>query len=273
MPLAQPGVHSMMRKVTLERLYRRYNRREFVHPDPLEFLYRYPAVADREIAGLVASSLALGRVKQILSSVERALAVMGPSPRRYLERTPEGRIERAFETFRHRFAGGHDMACLLKGARRVVARFGSLNACFIAGICPDDETVLPALREFAARMDCPGNCLLPEPGKASACKRLNLFLRWMVRSDDVDPGGWTGVSAARLIVPLDTHMARIGAAWGLTRRKSAGMAMALEITRAFRKVAPRDPVRYDFALTRFGIRDDMEMETLLRRRGDAKRGR
>ncbi len=97
--------------------------------------------------------------------------------------------------------------------------------------------------------------LLPSPGKGSACKRLNLFLRWMVRSDDVDPGGWSGVDAGKLIVPLDTHMHRMGLEVGLTRRKQADMQAALEVTRAFRTIAPEDPVRYDFALTRLGIHD------------------
>ena len=88
-------------------------------------------------------------------------------------------------------------------------------------------------------------------------KRLNLFLRWMVRRDDVDPGGWDSVSRGRLVVPLDTHLFRIARTLGFTDRKSADLAAALEITDRFREIAPDDPVRYDFALTRLGIRADL----------------
>ena len=95
------------------------------------------------------------------------------------------------------------------------------------------------------------------PDKGSACKRLNLFLRWMVREDNVDPGGWNQVPASMLIIPLDTHMHRIGHSFQLTSRKQADMRTALEITKAFREMSPQDPVRYDFSLTRLGIRNDM----------------
>ncbi|MCD6487215.1 MAG: TIGR02757 family protein, partial [Syntrophobacterales bacterium] len=108
-----------------------------------------------------------------------------------------------------------------------------------------------------------GNSLLPSPAKGSACKRLNLFLRWMVRHDDVDPGGWDDISSSKLIIPLDTHMHRICLALGITKRKQADMKTALEITRSFQVMAPHDPVRYDFALTRLGIRKDTDITSFL----------
>ncbi|MFC1474950.1 TIGR02757 family protein, partial [bacterium] len=95
--------------------------------------------------------------------------------------------------------------------------------------------------------------LTPAPRRGSACKRMNLFLRWMVRRDDVDPGPWTDVPASKLVVPLDTHMHRISSGMGLTSRKQADLKTAIEITDAFRAISPEDPVRYDFALTRLGI--------------------
>ena len=161
------------------------------------------------------------------------------------------------------------MAALLAGAGRLIRRHGSLGACFAAGAAPDDQTVLPALRAFAAELDAAagGGCghLLPDPRRQSACKRLNLMLRWLVRRDRVDPGGWDAVSASSLIVPLDTHIHRIGLGLGATRRRSAGMRTALEITAAFRGIAPEDPVRYDFALTRLGIRGEMDLPAFLER--------
>ena len=154
---------------------------------------------------------------------------------------------------------------MLFSAKRVIERYGSLQACFAAGLNGDD-TVLPALSSFTKELALSGglsNGLLPSPAGGSACKRLNLFLRWMVRRDDVDPGGWDGVPASKLIVPLDTHMHRIGLALGLTGRRQADLRTAAEITAAFRAIAPDDPVRYDFALTRLGIRDDLDLSAFL----------
>ena len=253
---------------SLEELYAGLNRREHVHPDPLEFLYRYADGPDREVVGLVASSLAYGRVKQILKSVEDALGRLGPTPARFAADSSKSELSAALAGFRHRFATGDDLAALLSGAGRIVRQHDTLGDRFSALVDDTDETVLPGLRAFAAELvegaGTPGH-LLPCPDRGSACKRLHLFLRWMVRCDEVDPGGWDGVSPAKLVVPLDTHMHRISLALGLTRRRSADLATALEITRAFRELSPEDPVKYDFALTRLGIWKGTDLPEPLRR--------
>ncbi len=258
--IADTGVN----RATLDQQYRWYNRKEFVHPDPLEFLYQYPDIADREVVGMVASSLAYGRVARILRSVSLVLEEMGGSPAAFLMESTDGLLERAFPGFRHRFTDGDDVIGMLRGIRSVIRRHGSLNTCFARGIDPADETVVPALSRFTSELTgepgCSCGSLLPSPEKGSACKRLNLFLRWMVRRDQVDPGGWEGVSPSKLVVPLDTHMHGISLTMGLTRRKQADMRTALEITEAFRAIAPEDPVRYDFALTRPGIRGGRDVE-------------
>lgn len=256
------------KKEYLDGLYCRYNRRKYVHPDPLEFLYGYPDVRDREIVGLIASSLAFGRVARILKSVEIVLKKMGPSPHAFIGGASRDSLAGMFSGFKHRFATGAELIALMAGIKKVISKHGSLNNCFVSGMVRSDETLLPALEKFTAELGCGGNHLIPSPEKGSACKRLNLFLRWMVRKDTVDPGGWTGVSKSRLIIPLDTHMAKIGREFGMTQRKSAGLDMALEVTESFRSLAPRDPVKYDFVLTRFGIRDDLDMKTLLAGAGD-----
>jgi uncharacterized protein (TIGR02757 family) len=184
---------------------------------------------------------------------------MGESPSHFILNSSLGRIQTVFKDFRHRFTDGNQLAALLHGMKAAMKRYGSLKSCFTANCKYKDETILPALAAFVHELSAEPSddmkMLLPSPGRGSACKRLNLFLRWMVRSDNVDPGGWNGVGAHRLIVPLDTHMHRIGIEGGLTCRKQADMLTALEITRAFREIAPEDPVRYDFSLTRLGIRD------------------
>ncbi len=240
----------------LEDLYERFNRREWVHPDPLEFLYNYEDVRDREY----------GRVTQILASVRRILERM-EHPREFVENHSARQMGLFFEDFRHRFTTGRALAGLLAGVKRALAEYGSLEGCFRAGIEPGYETVMPALEKMAAYLavDCadPGCWILPSPGLGGACKRLHLYLRWMVRSDAVDPGGWQGVSPSQLVVPVDTHIHRIALTLGLTKRKQADRRTALEITEAFRVIQPGDPVKYDFCLTRLGIRSDLNRDAFL----------
>ena len=246
----------------LEKLYVSYNRRCYVHPDPLEFLYGYQDPRDRELVALIASALAYGKVRQILKSVASVLRPMGTSPRLYLLSATRKRMEADFADFKHRFTASEDISSLLRSAANLIRTYSSLHECFLAGYRTRDETILPALSAFVQRlhgdMRCSWPCFLPSPARGSACKRLNLFLRWLVRSDEVDPGGWDEIPASKLIVPLDTHMHRISLMLGFTRRKQADLRTAVEITRAFRSLCPDDPARYDFVLTRFGIRHDMD---------------
>lgn len=248
--------------VLFESAYARFNRREYIHPDPLEFLYLYDAPEDREVAGMIASALAFGHVNQILRAVKAVLEPMG-SPRRFLIRASRARLGNVFQGFRHRYVNEGDLCDLLWGIRGVLKEHGSLGECLRTALKPDDETVLPALTVWVEQLKKASNgrrnYLLPDPRDGSACKRLHLFLRWMARRDAVDPGGWDFVGASRLIVPLDVHMGRIARFLGLTTRAQADGRAALEVTRAFRRWTPRDPVRYDFALTRMGIRADGEL--------------
>jgi uncharacterized protein (TIGR02757 family) len=251
----------------LEGCYRQYHQRAYVHPDPLTFLYAWDQVKDREIVGLVAASLAYGRVAQILKSVSAVLEKIGPSPHRYVTRSTSKAMQDRFAGFRHRFADGDQMAALLYGAGRVIRQFGSLENGFADGLAPDGKNLQAALghlyRQLIRGRSHPGH-LLPDPGKTSACKRLHLYLRWMVRRDDVDPGGWHCVVPSELIVPLDTHMYAVGRRLGFTRRRQADLRTALEITAGFSKICPEDPVRYDFSLTRLGIHPNLDITLLPR---------
>jgi uncharacterized protein (TIGR02757 family) len=253
-------------KYKLENLYRRYNRNQYVHPDPVELLYQYGDVKDREIAGLIASSLAYGRVNQILKSASYVLNRMTPTPYLFLKNSTHASMCKTFKNFTHRFARGDHLAALLQGAKNIIDRYGSLNNCFLHAITDEDRTVIPALDFFSAAFatqNCTPDHLIALPHRGSACKRMNLFLRWMVRKDDVDPGGWQGIAPSKLIIPLDTHMHKIGLKLGFTKNRQANMRTALEITSSFRQIAPDDPVKYDFVLTRFGIRPDMRIDSLL----------
>lgn len=244
----------------LERLYSIYNQPCYIHPDPLETVLPFQDVRDREIAALLASSLAYGRVNQILKSIRLVLDVMGSSPAAYIAGYSLKRFRSDFSTFKHRFHTGEDIALLFQGAKAAIECHGSLEKCFLAGFSSGDKTVFPAAERFTEEL-CRffpdrESTLLPSPKRGSACKRLNLMLRWLVRKDNVDPGGWDSVPAKCLIVPLDTHMHRLARELGLTERNAADRKTAEEITGAFSRCFPEDPVRYDFSLTRFGIHPD-----------------
>ncbi len=251
----------------LEKIYSRYNRRVFVSPDPLQFLYDYDSVADREVVGLVASALAYGRVAMILKNAGFVLEKMGRSPSDYLCSSTEDGISCTFEGFRHRFTDGRDIASLLVAIKRCLEAHGSLEACFASHLVSRGGDCVGAMsgfvNELCAMAGIEKSYLLPDPARGSACKRMFLFLRWMTRKDDVDPGGWNCMSPADLLVPLDTHMHNISVMLGFTSRKQANLKAAREITGHFAAIAPDDPVKYDFALTRFGIREESGIMDIL----------
>ena len=256
----------MLNHAKLEELYKKYNRRCFVSPDPLQFLYDYDTPDDREIVAIIAASLAYGRVAQILKSIAKILEPMGTAPAQFIRETSSCEFRKIFTNFKHRFTTGEDIEDLFEGIQAALKEYGSLQNCFIAGYSESDESILPALETFTKTLcKCfPNNSsyLLPAPSKGSACKRQMLFLRWMIRCDDVDPGGWSKIPTSKLLIPLDTHMHQISKKFGLTTRKSADLKSTIEITNAFASINPEDPVKYDFALTRFGIREDMNINDI-----------
>lgn len=247
----------------LESLYRKYNRREFVSPDPLQFLYEYENPLDREIVAFIASSLAYGRVAMILRNVRRVLDVMGKSPREYVTHGSYGIFMNDLKGFKHRFTDAEDMACFLAGILSVLKSHGSLGG-FMASEYAASGNIVSALSSFISTISGGmKNSLLADPAKGSACKRHFLMLRWLARCDDVDPGGWGKIPASSLIVPLDTHMYAVCRALGFTTRKAADLKTAREITLCFSRLCPEDPVKYDFVLTRFGIRDELRQDALI----------
>jgi len=259
--------HIMDMKGILDRLYARYNQRHLIPPDPLQFVRRYGHPMDQEIVAFLASALAYGRVEQIERSLSDLFGRMGQSPSDFTLSFDTSR-RRFLMDFKHRFTAGDDIADLLEVLGWAIRETGSLEAFFLRGCRPGDRTILPALDSFcqsligrsAVQHDGkvgPGlPYLLTRPAAGSPCKRLNLFLRWMVRKDDVDPGLWTSIDRRRLIVPMDTHMSRLCRILGLYDRKTVSLSTAIQVTQRFAEIAPDDPVRYDFALSRIGIVQD-----------------
>ncbi|MGH9868940.1 MAG: TIGR02757 family protein [Candidatus Polarisedimenticolia bacterium] len=258
-------------KRRLDRLYETYGS-GYLHTDPVCFPRRYARPDDREVAGFLAAVFAYGRVPQIQASVDRLLGLMGDSPAAFVRGFDPRHGRRLLRGFVHRFNDARDTGLLLHFMRQMMERSGSLEGFFLEGDAAGSDDVGSALSSFARRalsLDCspyyrtgrlPDDAgvrfFLPSPEDGSSCKRLNLFLRWMVRPDDgVDMGVWRGVSPARLVIPLDTHVSRIASYIGLTTRRTVGWPMAMDVTRRLRRLDPDDPVKYDFALCRLGILD------------------
>lgn len=261
-------------KPVLDELYASFNQPDSA-TDPIQIVRRFTRADDREVVGFIAASLAFGRVSSVLQSIERVLAVMGPAPAAYVRLFEPGRDAPAFAGIVHRWIREADIVALLWLLRQMIDRAGSVEGFFLEGYDAGASDVADALDSFSTRamaLDVkaaygpvakastnsgrgrPGVCyFFPRPSAGSACKRLNLFLRWMVRRDALDLGVWTRVPPAALIVPLDTHVIRVGRCLRLTAYTSPGWRMARDITASLRALDPIDPVRYDFSICHLGM--------------------
>ena len=253
-------------KPALDALYDGFNVADSA-TDPIQIVRRYGRDDDREVVGFIAAALAFGRVTSVLQSIERVLAVIGPEPAAYVRRFDPRRDAASFAGIVHRWTRETDIVALLWLLRQMLDRSGSVEGFFLAGDEGTSDDVGEALDSFSTRamaLDLkaaygrvparPGVCyFFPRPSAGSGCKRLNLFLRWMVRRDALDLGVWRRVSPARLIVPLDTHVIRVGRCLRLTTYTSPGWRMARDITASLRKLDPADPVKYDFSVCHLGM--------------------
>jgi len=245
-----------------------------IAPDPLQLVLRYGDPHDKEVAGLIAAAFAYGRADIVVANVGRVLDRMQPSPFGYLSRFDRGRAARDFKGFAHRFHKTRELVEFLGRIAAGIAKFGSLGELFRRCYDADDHDIGPSLTRFVEALLCVGRTsvrpdglkpvpheakavryLLTSPRDGSACKRMNLFLRWMVRRHPPDLGIWDFVDPAKLVVPLDTHVHRIATFLGLNDRKTPDWKAARAITDRLSKFDAADPIRYDFAICRLGILD------------------
>jgi uncharacterized protein (TIGR02757 family) len=231
--------------------------------DPVAVVHRYARAEDQELVALVASSVAFGNVKALRAKLEDALARIGPDVARVAE--DEHELRRRLSGWKHRVYRDDDLVRLVAGARKVQLESGSLGARFerAFGEAGDLRAALASLvrairragglDRAAARGRRGAAHILADPEGASGCKRLLLFLRWMARpADGVDLGLWH-VPTEALLVPVDTHIHKLGRNLDFTRRKGLSWRTAEEITAALRKFDPRDPAKYDFSLCHLGM--------------------
>ncbi len=281
-PLSRIVNRSPSHRIFLDRVWKRYHSVQYLPSDPLEFVHRFKDPWDQEAVALGAALLSYGNVTQIRRSVEALLGSMsragsiGPAAWVRSLETTSGLAEggRDLQGFVHRFNTGEDLVILYRLLARSWATRGSLGAHFLEGLAPADGDIGPALstlirdwRAFASGWPVRAgfHYLLTSPEDGSCCKRWCMFLRWMGRRDELDPGLWAEggpfglagrwVRPSQLVIPLDTHTGRISQYVGLTQRKTVDWKAALEVTRSLGAFDPLDPVKYDFALARLGILD------------------
>lgn len=253
----------------LQAVYEDFHQSEYLGSDPLVMVHGFDDPADREIAALFAALLAYGNVKQINTSLERLFQAMDGRPGRFVRQFSMDQAQHQLAGFKHRFADENDILCLCWLLHQLLKE-QSLEEGFARGVREDEpDLALAAGRfvdllqsyAFAPHFDRPTMLarssfkhLVPRADKGSACKRIHLFLRWMIRpADGIDLGLWPSIPTAKLLVPVDTHLLKIGQNLGFTKRATASLEASRDITRALRRYCADDPVRFDFSLCRLGI--------------------
>ena len=232
----------------LETIYNTYHHPSYIPTDPIYWVHQFTNPPDQEVVAFLSALMAYGRVAQILKSLEKLFSYMGHSPYRYLLESDFSEPNHPLCSFKHRFTKGSDLILLFSTLQQKLQKYSSLQFLFLSFY---DGDIQNALIPFVEALESP---LLPNPKKGSACKRLHLFLRWMVRrADGIDLGLWKELSPPQLFIPLDTHVARISQQLGLTQKNSPSWGMVLEVTKYLREINPSDPIKYDFSLMRAGL--------------------
>ncbi|MEG1404988.1 MAG: TIGR02757 family protein [Alistipes sp.] len=245
-------------KELLERLFDKYNREEFIADDPISIPHRYSDCADREIAGFLTATIAWGNRKSILHSAARMMQYMDDAPADFVRNASDRELAQ-LSTYVHRTFNGSDLSAFILALRTFEERYGGLGAFFeeqyaALGTIP---AVLSAFRREFFCADHAPHCEkhLSSIDRGAACKRLCMYLRWMVRRDDrgVDFGMWQRIPMSALYLPLDVHAAAMGRALGLLDRSQNDWRAVEQITATLRTFDPTDPVRFDYSLFGAGV--------------------
>lgn len=242
----------------------KYFDRTRISPDPLEFLHRYKNYYDIEASGIISSVFAYGTVTQINNTLEKIHKIMDNKPYEFIMKFDYSKKKHLFNSIKHRFYTSDDIARLFCGLNKVYKNYGSLKYFFLLYYFEKENNLKTAISYFSnnmlnlcleKKMNSRGvKFMFPDPAKGSACKRMNLFLRWMVRKDELDFGLWSEIPPSKLVIPVDTHIARICKELKLTRSSTVSWKMAEEITNNLSRYNSADPVKYDFAICHIGMR-------------------
>ena len=236
-----------------------------LEPDPLQFPHLFENKKDIEVMAFIASVFAYGSVTQITNTLYKIVDKMNNKPIDFINKFNVERDASLFKGISHRFYTVADIFRLFQLIQISCNEYGSLYKLFLNGYSINDENVKNGIMNFSrffldTHLKNFGNIsngikfMFPLPEKGSACKRMNLFLRWMVRKDELDFGLWNKIPKSKLVIPVDTHIAKICRQLELTNRKNISWNMAQEITDKLKKFDPLDPVKYDFALCHISMR-------------------
>jgi len=266
------------RRFLLDAAVLRYNTPDFIANDPISIPHRFTRLQDREIMGFWAAMLAWGQRRTIIQNANRLAELMDGAPYDFILHHAESDRKRFLE-FKHRTFQATDTLYFLEFLQGFYRQHNSLEHAFARHLNPADATVEPALIGF--HHDFFDHPYAPErtrkhvatPERGSTCKRLNMFLRWMVRRDDagVDFGHWQRIRPAQLLIPLDVHVERVARRMGLLQRPQTDWKAVLELTENLRAFDAEDPVKYDFALFGMGVLErfhDLEAPMSLKILGD-----
>lgn len=254
-------------KIKLDELYHRYATPEFIKNDPILFVYKFDEEKDREIAGFIASILAQGKRSKIISKTnELIFSVMKGDPYNYLMKFEIDKIPddlRNFSYFGYRNITGHHLSFIFHSLKLVIKKYRTLKNFFYDSYSKTSKSknvkemlvrVIDELFSWTNSIPLEVSSLVPNPRKGSACKRINMFLRWMVRKDKVDSGLWNDIiPTSKLVIPLDFHVSRIARELKLTTRTQDDWITAEEITENLKIFDPNDPVKYDLAIFGYGV--------------------
>lgn len=245
-------------KEFLDNLYDKY-KSKYSSKDPVWILHGFQDEKDIEIAGLLTSCYAYGKVELINQFITKFLNNIDFKVHEFTSNFSQQKDKKFLNGLYYRFNTEDDLSLLIKNIKNVIVKYGSLKNYFLNNYNNTDNNILPALSAFTAELNIKFNpnsyykYLIPLSDNNSTCKRLNLFLRWMVRKDEIDLGIWKEVDKSKLIMPVDTHIYRIARKLNLVKRKSYDMKFAIELTEKLKQFDKNDPVKYDFAMCHIGI--------------------
>ncbi len=233
-----------------------YNRPDFIKDDPVSIPHLFTTKQDIEIAGLLASIFAWGNRTAIISKGKELMERMDNSPYSFVKDHSENDLRR-LKGFKHRTFNEDDLFYFIESLRHHYSKYNSLEQAFFPDKNFDAEQGLIYFKNYFFSLEHLKRTEkhVSSPLQKSTCKRLNMFLRWMVRHDNcgVDFGLWQNISPSKLICPIDLHVARVAKKLGLLKRKQVDWLAATELTDALRQLDKDDPVKYDFALFNLGI--------------------
>lgn len=243
----------------LDEAYDRYCRPDFLEDDPILIPHLFEERRDREISGLIAATIAWGQRPTIIRNARQAMQLMGDEPYRFVVEHSE-RDLKELKDFVHRTFNGDDLMHFVRALRHVYMIYGSLEDVFREGIVKGDGTMRDGIAHFREVFfgiphEARTRKHVADPMRGSSAKRINMYLRWMVRDDGrgVDFGMWQGISPALLSCPLDVHSGRVARQLGLLTRTQDDWKAVEELDASLRSFDPADPVKYDFALFGMGV--------------------